>query len=130
MGLTDVLRTRADGSEVEEEILQLREIVAELRKDQEKTSQELSQLREAMVKAKAEAEAANQKTQMIKRSLKESIVKNDELKTLLKEERRKALERRHTPDRAQQGRGTEYMDVEIIPPPHNQRKGAPLPPLW
>jgi len=78
MGLTDVLRTRADGLGVEVEILQLRELVADLKKDQEKTNLEITQMRDAMVKAKAETEAANQKSRMVKQSLKESIRKNDE----------------------------------------------------
>jgi len=71
--------------------------------------------------------AANQKTGMVKQSLKESIDKNDELKALLKEERRKVEELRSSVSRVHQLREMEPMEVEVTPPPQS-KTGNSAPP--
>jgi len=67
MGLIDILRIRVDGIDDlrgNEEVIQLRELIASLKSEQEKTGAEISAIRKEMVQAKAIAEA-DQKTEMV-----------------------------------------------------------------
>jgi len=127
MGLTDILRTRADGTAEltgSEELRQLREQIAELQKEHEKMGATIQTLRDDVAKAREEAETAKRKANVARQELLNSSQKNEELRRRLREEREKIeAVKRHTPPA--QPRREEPMEVDPTPPTWEKEETPP-----
>jgi len=130
MGLTDVLRTRADAANgqtgQDNDPEELRRLVADLQKEQEKSGADIA-LRGEMAQAKVAAETADKKVEMIKRDLQDSIRKNQELKQLLKEEKSRVEALKAELSSRKVPQGSEPMEVEVVPHTPKQIGGRPSP---
>jgi len=86
VGMTDVLRTRADETGVKtgsEEMHLLKEQVEVLRSTQEKTTEDVNAMKAELEKAKITAAEAEKKAKRLAQELQDSIRKNRELKQKL-----------------------------------------------
>jgi len=132
MGLTDVLRTRADGTAEttgSEELRRLREQVAKLISEQKRMNTTMQSMREEMAKANEPTETARLKVRTARQELQDAIRRNDELRQKLREEKERAESLRKEMATKQRKREVEPMEVEIVPSPHEGRTNPPTPPV-
>jgi len=128
MGLTDVLRTRADGTAEatgSEELRQLRQQLAELSKEQEKMNTTIQTLREEIRRAREEAETAKQKAKVARQELLNSTRKNEELRQRLKEERERAEAAARKDKKIPPLSREEPMEVDQTPPTQREEEIPP-----
>jgi len=134
MGMTDVLRTRADNTGIitgSEEMRLLREQVEALRDAHAKTTEDVNTLKTELEKVKSIAAEAEKKAKRLNQELQDSIRKNRELKYKLREERLKTESTKPEStaiSRSQMGRDEpEPMEVEVAPSEGATTTSAPAP---